>query len=280
MKTVVPDYYAGFRCIAGACKHSCCAGWEVDIDEDSLARYQTIPEIKRHISEEDVPHFVLQEDRCPFLRSDNLCRMILDYGEDMLCQICTDHPRFRNFWTDRVETGLGLACEAAAGIILSQKEPLALFEVDELQGTKKQQREDDYAGLPEDEVWLMNVRKDLLRMSHEERVSLWNLLRANHEQFESLPDEICSAFTSNLPQALQEPADRFWEYLVYRHIADALYYDDFDERTAFIVWSYQTVLIAWLQSDGSFETVAEIARDFSNRYEYNTEKMESFGCGK
>ena len=36
MLTVYPDYYSAFRCIAGACKHSCCIGWEIDIDEESL----------------------------------------------------------------------------------------------------------------------------------------------------------------------------------------------------------------------------------------------------
>ena len=31
----VPDYFKEFSCIAGACKDSCCLGWEIDIDEDS-----------------------------------------------------------------------------------------------------------------------------------------------------------------------------------------------------------------------------------------------------
>lgn len=33
MKLRKPDYYDRFRCIAGACKDSCCIGWEIDIDE-------------------------------------------------------------------------------------------------------------------------------------------------------------------------------------------------------------------------------------------------------
>ena len=111
---IVPDYYKKFQCIAGECKHSCCRGWEIDIDRESLARYEQIPDIAKHIDHQGVPHFILRGGCCPFLRSDNLCQMIIDYGEDFLCQICTDHPRFRNFWTDRIELGLGLACEEAA----------------------------------------------------------------------------------------------------------------------------------------------------------------------
>ena len=33
--TRVPDYYEQFRCLAGACPHTCCAKWEVVIDEDT-----------------------------------------------------------------------------------------------------------------------------------------------------------------------------------------------------------------------------------------------------
>ena len=103
MLTVYPDYYPTFRCIAGACKHSCCIGWEIDIDEESLARYKAMPgplgeRLRNHISADDPPHFVLGEgERCPFLNERNLCDLILEGGEGLLCQICDDHPRFRNF---------------------------------------------------------------------------------------------------------------------------------------------------------------------------------------
>ena len=34
-----PDYYEKFRCIGGACPDTCCAGWEVDIDEETAEYY-------------------------------------------------------------------------------------------------------------------------------------------------------------------------------------------------------------------------------------------------
>ena len=153
MKIIVPDYYKDFKCIANACKHSCCEGWEIDIDEDSLQKYKQFPKVYEHISMEDVPHFELDGTRCPFLRPDNLCDLIIEHGEDFLCQICTDHPRFRNFWTDRIEVGLGLACEEAARIILGSDHPLKLIVLEDDGGTE---------ALPEDERWLMDVRNDLL----------------------------------------------------------------------------------------------------------------------
>ena len=32
----VPNYYDKFKCIADRCKHSCCIGWEIDIDDDTM----------------------------------------------------------------------------------------------------------------------------------------------------------------------------------------------------------------------------------------------------
>ena len=40
MKVIMPSYYPNFACIAGACRHSCCVGWEIDIDEDRLTEYR------------------------------------------------------------------------------------------------------------------------------------------------------------------------------------------------------------------------------------------------
>ena len=34
----VPDYFENFHCLAGACPHSCCIGWEVVVDDGTAAR--------------------------------------------------------------------------------------------------------------------------------------------------------------------------------------------------------------------------------------------------
>lgn len=38
-----PAYYKAFRCIGSDCTENCCIGWEIDVDEDSLAYYETVP---------------------------------------------------------------------------------------------------------------------------------------------------------------------------------------------------------------------------------------------
>ncbi len=124
---VYPNYYHKFKCIADRCKHSCCIGWEIDIDEDTMELYNSLEgeladKIRTNI-EGDVPHFKLREDEhCPFLNKNGLCDIITQYGDGAICDICYLHPRFRNFYLSFEEIGLGICCEEAARIILSQKE--------------------------------------------------------------------------------------------------------------------------------------------------------------
>ena len=123
-----PKYYTDFKCIADRCRHSCCVGWEIDIDSATMSKYASLSggygkEIKNSIEAEEVPHFKLCEDeRCPHLDERGLCRIIANVGEDYLCDICREHPRFYNDTARGKEAGLGLSCEEAARIILSSDE--------------------------------------------------------------------------------------------------------------------------------------------------------------
>jgi hypothetical protein len=42
MKQFTPDYFNTFKCIADKCTHSCCIGWEIDVDEVTLDFYKSI----------------------------------------------------------------------------------------------------------------------------------------------------------------------------------------------------------------------------------------------
>ena len=231
MKIIAPDYYADFRCIAGNCRHTCCAGWEVDVDEESLVRFRAVPEIAAHIDETDTPHFRLTDgERCPFLNDDGLCDMILRHGENFLCQTCRDHPRFRSFWSDRTELGLGLVCEEAARLILSRPEPMALTVLSD---------DGADAALPEDEAWLMDVRRQLL-------------------------DGVAET----------GPWARLLEYLIYRHLPDALYDGRTEARVKFIGEAFREITAAWEQTDGSLDALVECARAWSYDVEYDDEVLE------
>lgn len=42
MRYIKPDYYDEFACIADRCPDTCCAGWQIMIDEDSLEKYERV----------------------------------------------------------------------------------------------------------------------------------------------------------------------------------------------------------------------------------------------
>ena len=122
-----PVYYDKFKCIADRCKHSCCIGWEIDIDGDTMELYGSLEgeladKIRANI-EGEVSHFVLGEgERCPFLNKNGLCDIITEYGDGAICDICYLHPRFYNFYSSFEEVGLGLSCEQAVRIVLTEEE--------------------------------------------------------------------------------------------------------------------------------------------------------------
>ena len=136
MFTIKPDFYDEFKCIADKCTDSCCIGWEIDVDEISLEKYNKIntdfgEKIRSKIikSEDGSNCFKLCEnERCPFLNKKNLCDIIINCGEEYLCDICREHPRFYEWFAGVTECGLGLCCEEVCRILLETEESFSLVE--------------------------------------------------------------------------------------------------------------------------------------------------------
>ncbi len=151
MKLFAPKYYKDFVCIADRCTHSCCIGWEIDIDSDTAKKYSSLSggygdTVKNSIEWEETPHFRLCSDvRCPHLNRSGLCNIILELGEDRLCDICREHPRFYNYSAQGKEVGLGMCCEEAARIILSSDDYAELGEISTIDETDS---EVEYDSIP------------------------------------------------------------------------------------------------------------------------------------
>ncbi len=131
-----PSYYWDFHCIADRCKDNCCIGWEIDIDTETAEKYRDVSgefgeRLRSHIAFGEPSCFILAEhERCPFLNDRNLCDIITTLGEPALCQICTDHPRYYEWFGDVKEGGIGMCCEEAARIILTQDEDFFVTEAE------------------------------------------------------------------------------------------------------------------------------------------------------
>lgn len=134
MLSIFPKFYKNFLCKADKCKHSCCKGWEIDIDEETAGKYLVMTgelgaEIRQNIGKnEDSYFFKLTEDeRCPFLQKNGLCKIILNIGEENICEICTMHPRFFTMLDDVELCGVGLSCEKTCELLLGNEKDLVFY---------------------------------------------------------------------------------------------------------------------------------------------------------
>lgn len=131
MIIIKPDFYDKFKCIASECSDNCCIGWEIDIDENTKNKYDLIKgdfskKLKNNIeyNGENFYFKLGENERCPFLNQNNLCEIIINCGEDHLCDICREHPRFYEWDESFTDMGLGLCCEEVCRLIFENKSPL------------------------------------------------------------------------------------------------------------------------------------------------------------
>lgn len=127
----VPTYYKDFACIAEKCNYSCCAGWDVDLDEETADYYRSVKGAfgerlkSRMVKGEDGVHFALEKDgRCPFLNSENLCDIYIELGEEALSEVCTEFPRFTMEYENVREKMLSLACQEVGKLMFASSEKM------------------------------------------------------------------------------------------------------------------------------------------------------------
>ncbi|MBQ8596475.1 MAG: flagellin lysine-N-methylase [Lachnospiraceae bacterium] len=132
MLYVFPDYYKEFVCLADACEDTCCAGWQIVVDEKSLNKYKKITGSFRNRLHKSIDWkegtFKQSEDkRCAFLNKDNLCDMQLALGEKSLCKTCSRYPRHMEEFENVREITLSVSCPEVARILFNHKEPVELL---------------------------------------------------------------------------------------------------------------------------------------------------------
>ncbi len=132
MLYIVPDYYKEFQCLADACEDTCCAGWQIVIDQQSLKQYSGIKgefgrRLQNSIDWKESVFYQSKDKRCAFLNEDNLCDMQLALGEKSLCRTCRRYPRHIEEFENVREITLSLSCPEVARILLSKEEPVKLL---------------------------------------------------------------------------------------------------------------------------------------------------------
>lgn len=289
MKLFAPKYYGEFVCIADKCRHSCCIGWEIDIDDKTKNKYDSLSciyskKIAESIDENGDPHFRLDnEERCPHLNASGLCEIIINLGEEYLCDICREHPRFYNETFIGREVGLGMACEEACRIILSSDDYRDIVEIGEDDG------EDIYTdfdactlrseiygvlsmSLPyNDRLRILYDRFGIDPMSVDDKkikklISSLEYMNEKHrELFLNYSPQIVNA------SEIDKMSERALAYFVYRHCSGTESYDEFVASLGFCFFCER--LLASLACDE--KDYFEWARRVSEEIEYSEDNTDA-----
>ncbi len=308
MKLIAPDYYTKFKCTADKCVHNCCTmSWIINVDEDTLGYYHKVPgplgeRLKASIDESgEKACFILEEGKgCPFLNETGFCDLIMELGEDSLCQICRDHPRFRNFYGDRTEIGVGLCCEAAGELILKRQEKPILVVLED----DGEEDEPDAA-----DISLYEWRDQLTEIAQNRNLAMEERAAAILKEAEmTIPEKTLSEWADiylKLERVEESWADRLqkmketdiadapklnekeWEtafeqllvYFLYRQLPFALDDGEYEGRAVFCVLSYRIIrdlcrVHAVVYGGVSLDDLIDIARQYSVEIEYSDENVE------
>ena len=139
-----PHYYDKFSCTAEQCPDTCCAGWQIVIDENSLEKYSNVSgdfgiRLLNSINwREGI--FEQYEKRCSFLNAENLCDIYKELGADALCDTCRLYPRHIEEFENLREFSLSLSCPVAAKMILQCQESVRFLEEED----EKEECEEDF----------------------------------------------------------------------------------------------------------------------------------------
>ena len=291
MKLFAPKYYRNFACIADKCTHSCCIGWEIDIDAETAKKYDSLKadygkNIKNSMEMGETLHFALgKNERCPHLDERGLCKIITELGEDYLCEICREHPRFYNDISHGMELGIGMACEEAARIILSSDE----YDIIEESG--------EIGGVPERlDFDTAKMRSEIYSVLKKYSVSYTERLHEIYEKFDVSPDifedkrwrdllleleyldEEHKALFQNyssaqkMPKELQKNAERVLAYFIYRHCTTARDKEEYRAVITFCLF-LEKLFVSVLKAEKNASPVT-IARIISEEIEYSEDNTE------
>ena len=285
MKLYAPGYYKNFKCIADKCDHSCCVGWEIDIDKDTLKKYKKLKcgysvSIADSISMDDTPHFKLTAgERCPHLDERGLCKIIINLGDEYLCDICREHPRFYNY-TSVCEVGIGMSCMEAARIILSSPDYAKLEEIGCVDA------EEDYSSFDgrvhRSEIYALLADRECDYAAKLEKIyraysidagedSAWAQKMDSLEYLDDGHKKLFQSYSSaRRPSGCDEYLERFLAYLIYRHCTEAFDEEDFSDRLSFCLFCERLLAsLICASSAASLEEVATLARIISEEIEYS-----------
>ncbi len=143
-----PQYMKKFRCTCAECEDTCCIGWRIEVDNETLAKHDALTDkslvknFRDHIQKQGAVEsewaplqMVLDKrGRCSYLNDDFLCQIHGSLGEDFLPQICANFPRTINRLKNDIERSASVSCPEIARLALLGTEPMEFDQSEEIAG--------------------------------------------------------------------------------------------------------------------------------------------------
>ena len=300
MKTYYPSFYEKFSCLCSGCPDTCCAKWEIVVDENSVGEYKKISgkfgkKIRNNIVKDADGDYIfkLNKGRCPFLNDKNLCEIHINLGAEKTCEVCRQHPDFIEIYDDFTEVCPSLSCPETVCLLfgdLSQNAvyPDVLSESDDfvlqllLKG-RKQALE-----ISKEKASFENKCKKMCLLANELQKEIdgfaggckYNFdfsdaLVLLREKIDILTDE-WSYLLYNLSSEKIKTVDGrkieiLLSYFIYRYFLKAVNDCDVLTSTRFILFSVWFCFETAKHSNINF---TEVARLFSKEIEHNTDNID------
>ncbi len=271
----------------------------MNIDDKTLSKYKNNQSAFSHTLKSGInfkkSKFKWNKNkRCAFLNDKGFCEIIINLGEENLCQVCRDHPRFRSFFNDKTETGLGFCCEEATRIILTFKDKIAptlvsddanILDLDFNQKNVLNFREKAIEILQNRETDINERINRLLKTCNANFIdSDFKKILKTFLRFERI-DKGWTKTLKSLPTDFDRPTDQelahyceqFLVNSLYRHLSDAEDTVWVRARTLACVFSWwiikSVIYTKRKENTNLLELVISVTRDFSAEVEYSMKNL-------
>ena len=144
MKILATDVFQDFKCVGGECIKTCCKGWNIVIDGETVKKYRESDDpLCREMLDNLIPinnsnDMIVKlghNERCPLLNEDGLCRLVLSKGDEYLSDVCQTYPREIVKYNDTFFATVCPSCPEVARMIVERTDFIS-FAMDEVPDDK------------------------------------------------------------------------------------------------------------------------------------------------
>lgn len=125
------DYIKAFQCLGADCPDTCCKGWGMQVDMQTLEKYKKeAPELVDAVTSGEAEHIMKRDPETDYcVKFDNgLCGIHASRGTEFLGDACHFYPRVTRQIGSGTTMAAAISCPEIVRIILEQATPFALSE--------------------------------------------------------------------------------------------------------------------------------------------------------